>query len=210
MQWLLQEVLCATAAMKRLSGLHESAGGRQRRRRRPTRPLTPGPWGPSCWSSDSTETGHWCSQSRRAVAGPRRHSHSADSGTWKRDKRRCCFKDVRQTNLFFLLYFQEVYQLLWVWCLLDFYMISKCHKPKTHDPYLSCVSLDVSSLSVKSSRSSPREKWRSTSCSSSTTQLLRAFLWACLCRIFSSMVPVCWQRQLSVEHKHPRRCYHSM
>lgn len=56
--------------------------------------------------------------------------------------------------------------------------------------YLSCVSLTVSSLSEKSSRSSPREKCLSTSCSSSTTQLLRAFLWACLCKIFSSMVPV--------------------
>lgn len=57
--------------------------------------------------------------------------------------------------------------------------------------YLSWVSLTVSSLRLKSSRSSPREKWRSTFCSSSTTQLLRAFLWACLCRIFSSIVPVC-------------------
>ncbi|TNN77489.1 hypothetical protein EYF80_012303 [Liparis tanakae] len=56
--------------------------------------------------------------------------------------------------------------------------------------YRSCVSLVVSSLRVKSSRSSPREKCRSTSCSSSTTQLLRAFLWACRWRIFSSIVPL--------------------
>lgn len=56
--------------------------------------------------------------------------------------------------------------------------------------YLSWVSLVVVSLSVNGSFSSPREKCLSTSCSSSTTQLLSAFLCVCLWKIFSSIVPV--------------------
>lgn len=56
--------------------------------------------------------------------------------------------------------------------------------------HLSWVSLVVVSFSVKSSFSSPSEKCLSTSCSSSTTQLLRAFLWVWRWNIFSSMVPV--------------------
>jgi hypothetical protein len=46
-------------------------------------------------------------------------------------------------------------------------------------------------LSRKSLLRSSREKCLSTSSSLSTTQLLRAFLWAWRWKIFSSMEPVC-------------------
>ena len=56
--------------------------------------------------------------------------------------------------------------------------------------YLSWVSLIVSSFKRNRSFNSPTEKCLSTSSSSSTTQLLSAFLWACRWKIFSSIVPV--------------------
>ena len=57
--------------------------------------------------------------------------------------------------------------------------------------YLSCVSEVVDSLSRNNLLRSSREKCLSTSSSLSTTQLLRAFLWAWRWKIFSSMEPVC-------------------
>ena len=59
------------------------------------------------------------------------------------------------------------------------------------EQYLSWVSLRVLSSSLNRSRKSDRLKWRSTSSSLSTTHELRAFLWACRWKIFSSIVPVC-------------------
>ena len=61
------------------------------------------------------------------------------------------------------------------------------HSGNTHLVWVSDV---VSSFSSNNFFSSSREKWRSTSSSLSTTQLLSAFLCACLCSIFSSIVPV--------------------
>ena len=63
--------------------------------------------------------------------------------------------------------------------------------PATHRRHrsLSWVSLTVSASSLKRSRRSESEKWRSTSSSWSTTHELSAFLCACRWKIFSSMVP---------------------
>lgn len=65
--------------------------------------------------------------------------------------------------------------------------------------YLSWVSLIVSSFKRKRSFNSPTEKCLSTSSSSSTTQLLSAFLWACRWKIFSSIVPV-YKEKKNVEN----------
>ena len=61
--------------------------------------------------------------------------------------------------------------------------------------YLSWVSLRVSSFKRNRSFNSPTEKCLSTSSSLSTTQLLRAFLWAWRWKIFSSIVPV-WKDRI--------------
>ena len=68
-----------------------------------------------------------------------------------------------------------------------------CHVYLTQCPattHLSCVSDAVSCLRVNSSLSCARLKCRLTSSSQSTTHELSAFLCACRCRIFSSMLPV--------------------
>ena len=67
--------------------------------------------------------------------------------------------------------------------------------------YLSWVSLIVSSFKRKRSFNSPTEKCLSTSSSSSTTQLLSAFLWACRWKIFSSIVPVYKGKKNCPEHE---------
>ena len=67
--------------------------------------------------------------------------------------------------------------------------------------YLSWVSLIVSSFKRKRSFNSPTEKCLSTSSSSSTTQLLSAFLWACRWKIFSSIVPVYKGKKYCPEHE---------
>ena len=59
-----------------------------------------------------------------------------------------------------------------------------------HTVNLSCVSESVSSFNSNSFLRSSSEKCLSTSSSLSTTQLLSAFLCACLWKIFSSIVPV--------------------
>lgn len=76
---------------------------------------------------------------------------------------------------------------LWTWRITD-------GEIKT---YLSCVSLIVVSFKRNKSRNSSLLKCFSTSSSLSTTQLLSAFLWACLWKIFSSIVPVWNTKQLS-------------
>ena len=66
---------------------------------------------------------------------------------------------------------------------------------------MSWVSLIVSSFKRKRSFNSPTEKCLSTSSSSSTTQLLSAFLWACRWKIFSSIVPVYKGKKNCPEHE---------
>lgn len=69
------------------------------------------------------------------------------------------------------------------------------HSVTMETTYLSWVSLRVSSFKRNRSFNSPTEKCLSTSSSLSTTQLLRAFLWAWRWKIFSSIVPV-WKDRI--------------
>lgn len=180
-----------------------SSGGRQRSQLCPMRLGALRPSALVYLHNDASMTDCWCSLNRLGGDEPDAHLHSAGIETWREKEWKCFMHNVPLKNY------------SWHYGIFSFVRdTSNLLNPKRpvfksvacfYDPkgneklfkaycfvyvYLSCVSLSVSSLRVNSSLSSSREKCLSTSCSSSTTQLLRAFLWACLCRIFSSIVPV--------------------